>query len=264
MKTFDLDRIGGRRALAELVHEVLAAGDLAKNLFARGAGARAERKPDRSPVTEADRAVEAHLRAFMERRFPECGFFGEESGTKDAGDLRFLVDPIDGTRAFTRGQPSWSVLVALEDRGEPVVGIAYMPASEDLFVGVLGDGASWNGRPCRVSEVRSLDDATVSHGGLGQFTDTGLAHVLPRLGAEVYTCRGYGDFEGYKRVLLGQCEAMLDPGVKPYDIAPAAVLVREAGGRFTSLTGDETIYGGSGLASNGHVHDAIAELVARP
>jgi histidinol-phosphatase len=262
MQTFDLDRIGGRRALRDLVSEVLAAGDLAKSLFARGAASRTEKKPDRSPVTEADREVEARLRRFIEQRFPHCGFYGEESGTSDAGPMRFLVDPIDGTRAFIRGQPTWSVLVALESEGEPVAGIAYMPASEDLFVGTIGDGATWNGRPCRVSEVASLDDASVSHGGLGQFTEAGITHVLPKLGERIYTCRGFADFEGYKRVLLGQCDGMIDPSVKPYDIASASVLVREAGGRFTSFDGTETVYGGSGLASNGHVHDALVSLLA--
>ncbi len=261
MQTFDLDHIGGARALADLVDEVLGAGELALGLYARGAASRVQRKPDRSPVTEADEAVEQRLRAFIEARFPQCGFFGEETGKREAGSMRFLVDPIDGTRAFIRGIPTWSVLVALESDGVPVVGIAYMPASEDLFVGSLGNGATWNGRPCHVSKVAALEDAVVSHGGLGQFTDAGRADLLPKLAQRAYTCRGFADFEGYKNVLLGRCDAMVDPGVQPFDIGAAYVLVHEAGGRFTSLDGADTIHGGSGLATNGLVHDALLALI---
>lgn len=263
MTTFDLDRIGGLTALHALVSEVLAAGELALGLYARGAASRVQKKPDRSPVTEADRAVEERLRAFMAARFPDIGFLGEETGASEAKPMRFLVDPIDGTRAFLRGIPTWSVLVALEQAGEPVLGVAYMPASEDLFIGYLGGGATWNGRPCRVSAVEALEDAVVSHGGLGQFTDAKIADVLPRLAERAYTCRGFADFEGYKQVLLGRCDAMIDPSVKPYDIGAAAVLVREAGGRFTDFEGTETIHGGAGLASNGHVHGALVALLER-
>jgi histidinol-phosphatase len=260
---FDLDRVGGRAALRELVSEVLAAGEEAVRLQRAGAGARYQTKPDLSPVTEADAAVEARLRRFVGARFPNAAFVGEEEGESGDGaaSLRFVVDPIDGTRAFIRGLPTWSVLVGLEDEAGPAVGVAFMPASGDLFVAVRGDGALGNGRPLQVSDVRDLAGALVGHGGLAQFTEEGMEGALVRLATATYTQRGFADFESYKQLLLGRADAVVDPGVKPWDICAAHVLVSEAGGRLTSISGEDTIRGGSALATNGHLHDAMVELL---
>jgi histidinol-phosphatase len=143
------------------------------------------------------------------------------------------------------------------------VGIAYMPVAGELFVGALGHGARVNGRPVHLSQVGVLSQAAISHGGLQQFTSNGQGDLLLRLGEHTYTQRGFADFDGYRQLLLGRVDAMIDPGVKPFDICPAAVLVREAGGRFTDLSGADSIYGGSGLASNGQVHDALLSLLQR-
>ncbi len=263
---FDLDRIGGPRALDALVDEVLAAGDEALRLYRAGAANRTKQKPDRSPVTEADEAVERRLRAFLAERYPEHGFLGEETGGAGAdAALRWVVDPIDGTRAFIRGIPTWSILVGLEHEGEPVVGVAYLPAGHDLFVAVRGHGAWDNGRPITaLSRVAAVEEAVVTHGALSQFTDLGLGYLLPRLGKGTYTQRGFADFDGYRQLLRGRVDAMVDPGVAPWDICPAAVLVREAGGRLTSLDGHDTIHGGGSVASNGAVHDGLLALLQAP
>lgn len=261
---FDLDRMGGRPALRALVNEVIAAGEEALRLQRAGVGAEYEVKPDLSPVTEADQAVESRLRTFAKSRFPTFAFLGEEegeSGGEDA-DTRFVVDPIDGTRAFIRGLPTWSILVGLEDAHGPAVGVAFLPAAGDLFVGVRGDGAEGNGRPLRVSSVKALEGALVCHGGLQQFSESGLTDLLPVLATQTYTQRGFADFDGYRQLLLGRADAMIDPGVKAWDICAAAVLVREAGGQLTSIDGEDTIRGGSALASNGHLHDALVGLLA--
>jgi len=259
---FDLDRIGGHRGLSNLVDEVLAAGAEARLLYRSGAGTRFKTKADRSPVTDADRAVEERLRLYLQARFPDAAFLGEETGESEGSTgLRFVVDPIDGTRAFIRGLPTWSVLVGIEADGEPAVGIAYMPILGELFVGAIGHGARVNGRPVHLSEVDSLEHATISHGGLQQFTESGMGAQLLRLSESTYTARGFADFDGYRQLLLGRVDAMIDPGIKPYDVCPAAVLVREAGGRFTDVGGRETIHGGSGLASNGRVHDELVALL---
>jgi histidinol phosphatase-like enzyme (inositol monophosphatase family) len=265
-KRFDLDRIGGRRALMDLIDEVLSAGDEAVRLYRNGVANRTKRKPDRSPVTEADEIVEKRLSMYLRKRYPESGFLGEETGSSGPSDsgFRWVVDPIDGTRAFIRGIPTWAILLGLEDAGEPVLGIAYMPGEDDLFVGIAGEGAWGNGRPLRVSQVDSLPDCAVTHGALSQFTDLQLDHLLPRLGEHTYTQRGFSDFDGYRHLLLGRVDAMIDPGVAPWDICAAAVLVREAGGRLTSLSGEETIHGGGAIASNGAVHDALVALLAEP
>jgi len=262
--SFDLDRIGGRAALGELVDEVLAAGEEALRLYKNGVADRTREKPNRSPVTEADEAVERRLSMYLRKRYPEAAFLGEEtgsSGPSQAG-LRWVVDPIDGTRAFIRGIPTWSILVGLEADGAPVLGIAYMPAAGDLFTAVAGEGAWGNGRPLSVSKVDSLAEAAVSHGALAQFTDLQLGYLLPRLGEHTYTQRGFADFDGYRQLLWGRVDAMIDPGVAPWDICAAAVIVREAGGRLTSLDGEDTIHGGGAVASNGAVHDALIALLA--
>ncbi|NCQ61570.1 MAG: histidinol phosphate phosphatase [Myxococcales bacterium] len=261
MNEFDLDRIGGHAGLDALLDEVLACGELALSHQGRGAGTHAEKKPDMSPVTEADRAVEARLRTHLMMRYPRAGFFGEESGEQDGADgLRFIVDPIDGTRAFIRGLSTWSILLGLEAEGEPVLGVALMPARRELFVGVKGRGAHLNGRPLHVSKIERLEDSLLCHGGLSQFTAGGCLPILPKLASATYTQRGFADFENYRQLLLGHADAVVDPDIKAYDVAPAAVLVREAGGRFSSFTGEETIHGGSALASNGLVHDELVAL----
>lgn len=255
--------LGGRSAFEDLITAVVDAGDLALTLYHQGAGKRAQKKPDRSPVTEADQAVEKALAAFVQQRFPGARFFGEEHGGDAASEgLRFVVDPIDGTRAFLRGLPTWSVLVGLELDGEPLAGVAYMPAAGDLFTAVRGEGAYANGRPVRLSHVTRLEDALVCHGGLAQFTDDGREEALGKLARSSYTQRGLADFANYRALLLGQADAVVDPSIQPYDVAAAAVLVREAGGRLTSLTGEETIYGGGAVASNGPLHDELLRLLA--
>ncbi len=261
MSAFDLDRIGGRRALDALVDTVVEAGDEARRMFERGQ-AHVETKPDRTPVTLADKMVEDRLRAFLAREHASAGFLGEETGASGpTSTLRFVLDPIDGTRAFVRGLDTWSVLLGLEADGAPALGVAYMPAARELFVGFRGGGAYADGRPCRVSRVATLADATITHGVIAQFTESGLAHLLPRL-AEKTSARGLSDFDGYRNLLRGRVDAMVDPGVKPWDLCAPAVLVREAGGRLTSLSGEETIHGGSGLATNGVIHDELRALLA--
>lgn len=256
--SFDLDRIGGWRGLDALIDEVLAAGEDALRLQRT---ARVETKSDRSPVTEADREVEARLRAFLSKHWPDVGFLGEESGGEDGTtDARFIVDPIDGTRAFIRGLDTWSILVGLEADDQPSVGVAFMPAAGDLFVGVRGAGAKANGRPCHVSTTSKLEEALVGTGGGRQFVDAGEGPMLLDVIAASFTHRAFADFANYRALLAGRMDAVVDPGVAPWDICAAAVLVREAGGTFTDLDGASTIHGRGGLASNGPIHDALTAL----
>lgn len=257
--SFDLDRIGGRRALDHLLDTILKAGEEALRI--QTAGLDVELKEDESPVTQADRLVEELIGAHVRKAWPDAAFLGEETGSSDGDSLRFIVDPIDGTRAFMRGLDTWSVLVGLEWDKEPVVGIAFLPAAGDLFVGVIGGGAHVNGRPCRLSQTGDLERSLVGHGGLQQFTGSGLEALLPAMARQTFTQRGLADFANYAALLRGQMDGVIDPGVKPFDIAPAAVLIREAGGRLTDLKGERTIYGGAALASNGKVHEALLRMV---
>jgi len=261
---FDIDRIGGLRAMRALEELVVRTGDAAMQHFLKGVIP--EKKADRSPVTAADRETEQAIRQYVLSEYPQAEFFGEETGRHgDNPELRFIVDPIDGTRAFVRGLPTWSVLLGIEANGVPVAGIAYMPAAGDLFAAAQGHGATHNGTPIQVSKLSPLADSTVTHGCLQQFTDSGVGDALVRLAEACDSARGFPDFDGYRQVLLGRADAMVDPGVQPYDICAPAVLIREAGGRFTSLEGEETIYGGSAIASNGVIHDElVAALSATP
>lgn len=262
--SFDLERIGGKRALNSLVSEVLAVGEEALHLFREGAARNYRTKPDLSPVTAADQLVEQRLRSFIENRFPKCSFWGEESGQseKSASGMRFIVDPIDGTRAFIRGLPGWAVLVGLEAQGEPVLGVAFTPESGNLYVATKGGGAQLNGRPLRVSVIDTLANALISHGSLQQFTNLQMEHLLPTLARASYSQRGIADFGGYAAVLEGKADAMIDPDVKPWDICAPAILIREAGGAFTSFEGEHTIFGNTALASNGLIHNQLIDIVS--
>lgn len=260
-QSFDLDMIGGAALFRELVDEVLGAGEEARAMQLRGVSH--THKSDASPVTEADHAVETRLKAFLAKRFPMAGFLGEETGgdvTPQKG-LRFVLDPIDGTRAFMRNLPSWSILLGLESDGAPVLGVVFMPATEEIFTAVQGQGAFMNGQPLHVSDIDKLDRSTISHGALQQFTLAGMTECLSALGEQTFTQRGFADFEGYKNVLLGRVDAMIDPAVKPWDLCGPAALIREAGGRLTDMEGKETIYGGGAVASNGKLHDAVLDLL---
>ena len=261
---FDVSRIGGPEGMRALEEIVRRAGEAALKHFQRGVVP--EKKPDRSPVTVADRQAEQIIRDHVLAAYPDAGFLGEETGSHgDGAEIRFIVDPIDGTRAFVRGWSTWSVLLGIEAEGVPVVGIAFMPAAGDLFAAAEGHGTTHNGKPVRVSKVRPLADATVTHGGLQQFTQAGIGEALIRLADACDIARGCPDFDGYRQILLGRSDAMVDPGVQPYDICAPAVLIREAGGRLTSFRGDDTIYAGGAIASNGVIHDElVAALSATP
>ncbi len=260
---FDLDLLGGRAVFRRLVDEVLACGAEANRLYRDGVARTVTKKPDRSPVTAADHALELRLRDFVHREFAMAAFVGEETGTSGAKDtaLRFLVDPIDGTRAFVRGVPTWSVLVGIEHHGEPVAGIAYMPAKEELFVAVAGDGATVNDAPIELSGIADPAEWSVCHGMLGHFTEVGAGDLLLILAEGTYTQMGAHDFDGYRQVLYGRAEAMVDPGAAPWDLCAAAAIFAEAGGMLTGVDGTPGIYENGCVASNGHVHDALVALL---
>ena len=266
MTRFDLDHLGGDRGFRALIDEVVACGELARRFYREGAAKRAIRKPDNSPVTEADEALETRIRDYLQRTYPQAAFLGEETGSGggDQAALRFVVDPIDGTRAFVRGIPTWSVLIGVEFHHTPVAGIAFMPAAEDLFVGVVGEGATANGEPLHLSRIASLEDATICHGMIGHFEEANAFPLLGRLATGTYTQRGVHDFDGFRQILMGRAEGMVDPGAEPWDLCAAAAIISAAGGRLTAVDGTDTIYKDGGVASNGLVHDALIAVLNAP
>src|SRR5262249_10009965 len=236
--------VGGRRTLA---------------YFQTGTAA-TEWKADQTPVTRADREAEALIRGVISRAFPDHAILGEEDGeTAGAAPVRWIVDPLDGTRTFVRGVPLYGTLVGVEVRGEPVVGVVYLPALDEMVSVAHGGGCTWNGRPCRVSGATRLEDA------LAVVTDERSARARSgawdRLVAATSMQRTWADCYGYVLVATGRAEVALDPIMNVWDCAALLPIVEEAGGRFTDWGGRRTIQGGEAVATNGALHDQVVQLL---
>ena len=234
------------------------AGQLTLQWF-RSSSLTIERKRDGTPVTQADRAAESFIRDELRRRFPDDSIVGEEFADHAGSSGRtWYVDPIDGTKAFSHGVPLYSNLLALFDNSGSAVGVINMPALDEIVYAGRGLGCFHNAKPCRVSETGTLDGAYVSTSGLGNWPRPALSQLLDG----PCTLRTWGDGYGYLLVATGRIDAMVDPEVKPYDIAPMSVIMSEAGGRFSDLTGVDRADGGSGIATNGRIHDALLQVLA--
>ena len=229
-------------------------------------------KADRSPVTEADRAAEAMLRAALLGAFPDDAFLGEETGaTEGTSGFEWVVDPIDGTKSFIRGVPLYATLVGCRHEGRGVLGVIAIPALDEIVYAAAGGGA-WHERGgresvrARVSARSSLADALVCTSAFTSFGDradsaAGTA-ARGRIEAACGVARTWGDGYGYLLVATGRAEVMIDPLLNPWDAAAVETVVREAGGRFTDWQGRERIDSGDGVATNGLVHEDVLRLVA--
>ncbi|HYI61878.1 MAG TPA: inositol monophosphatase family protein [Acidimicrobiales bacterium] len=217
-----------------------------------------DRKVDGTPVTQADREAERLIRSELAVRHPDDGVLGEEEPeTAGTSGRRWILDPIDGTKAFTHGVPLYSNLLALEDEHGIAVGVINLPALGETVWAGRGLGCWCNDEPARVRACESVADAYVTTSGLGAWSDEALMAVQ-RSGASLRT---WGDGYGYALVATGRIDAMVDPIAELYDLAPVPVLMAEAGGRFTSLEGEAGPGHGSGLASSGPLHDALLALL---
>ncbi len=233
----------------------------------RAADLRVDTKPDRTFVTDADLAVERALRERIESRYPQDSFFGEESGAVDSGERRWILDPIDGTSNFLRGVPNWATLIALEVGGAPAVGVVSAPAFGTRWFAETGSGA-WREdhgaapQRLRVSGVTDLADASLSFQSIAQWRDAGYLEPLLSLAEQVWRDRAYGDMWSYMLLAEGLVDIVAEFDVKPYDLAALVPIVREAGGRFTDIDGNESAWNGSSLATNGALHDAVRYAVS--
>lgn len=208
-------------------------------------------KSDGSPVTIADRKAEELIRATVEKRFPTHAILGEEFGlTHDGASHRWVVDPIDGTKAFIHGVPLYGVLLGLEIDGAVEVGVAYFPALDEMISAASGLGCWWKDRPARVSTVTRLEQACVCYTDVGGFWQTGRREPFERLGRRAYIRAGWSDAYGYMLVASGRAEVMLDPVMSVWDCGPFPPIFREAGGYFGDWKGQPTIYGGEAVATN--------------
>jgi len=247
-------------ALAVAVEAARAAGEIAMRYY-RG-GVEVTIKPDRTPVTQADREAEQAITRMLGRAFPDWGFLGEEFGERGSRETRWIIDPIDGTKNFIRRIPVWAVLIALEERGEITTGVVLNPVTDELFTARRGEGAYKNGERLRVSECEAMKDSTVLHSGLRLVRETGHWDGFVRLFDAGSRTRGFGDYYGYGLVAEGKAEIYVEVDLKPWDVAAVKILVEEAGGRLTDFAGRPTIYGGTVLATNGRLHAEALRLLA--
>jgi histidinol-phosphatase len=216
-------------------------------------------KADKSPVTEADVRTEHAIRAVLSERFPDYGFFGEETGRHGASDAPlWLVDPIDGTKAFVREYPMFSTQIALMKGGDLTLGVSSAPLYGELAYAERGHGAWINGRRVRVSAIDRIEDVALSSGNLKTLASGPGWDRYGALVARVSRIRGYGDFLHYHLLASGKIDAVIESDVNILDIAALVTIVEEAGGAFTALDGRPVgLHTTSVLATNGRLHPAI-------
>jgi histidinol-phosphatase len=230
--------------------------EVARRLF-RSTDLHVEEKADRSLVTEADREIEAAARKLLAERHPELGILGEELGESEGRrDTRLVIDPIDATFNFVRGVPVFATLLAIESGGEVIAGLVSAPALGARWSAARGAGAFEGKRRIRVSGVRELRHAQLFHGSLAGYEGGRTPPGLVELARVTHRQRGFGDFWQHCLVAAGSGEIGVDPIVFPWDIAALQVVVEEAGGRATSMSGERSIYAGSLVTSNGLLHEA--------
>jgi histidinol-phosphatase len=232
----------------------------------RAVDLRVTTKPDRTPVTDADQAVERVVRDGLAAARPDDGIFGEEFGT-DAGTgegarRQWIIDPIDGTANFLRGVPIWGTLIALAVDAVPVLGVVSAPALGQRWWGARGLGAhtaQHGGSPRRlqVSGVRELADASLSYNSLPGWDGVGRLEPIVQLTRSVWRARAIGDMWSYMLVAEGAIDIAAEFDLQPYDMAALQPIVEEAGGRFTSVDGEAGPWHGSALATNGLLHEEV-------
>jgi histidinol-phosphatase len=222
-------------------------------------------KPDLTPVTDADRAVETSLREALARDRPDDSIVGEEfGGSTTFSGRQWVVDPIDGTKNFVRGVPVWASLIALLDDGVPRVGVVSAPALQRRWwaasgagaFAVVGDSAP---RRLSVSSVAELNAASLSFSSLSGWAQIGLRDRFVELTDSVWRVRAYGDFWSYCLVAEGAVDVAAEPEVSVWDLAALDVLVREAGGTFSGLDGTAGPHGGTAVATNGLLHEQVLD-----
>lgn len=266
---FDAPYEGGLDADLELALRLADAADAASMSRFDAVDLEISTKADATHVTEADLATERAIRALLEAERPGDGVFGEEYGVTGDSNRQWIIDPIDGTANYLKGIPMWTTLIALAIDGVPRVGVASQPAIGRRWWAATGHGAWTNspsGDPTRlsVSTVDTIAESSVSFQSIGQWRDAGKLDALERLTSSVWRDRGYGDAWPYMLLAEGRLEFVAEFGVKEYDIAALVPIVTEAGGRFTSFDGNDSLSERSSLATNGVLHGAFLDLLHSP
>ncbi|MET8146034.1 histidinol-phosphatase [Sphaerisporangium sp. NPDC005288] len=238
------------------------ADDLTMRRF-RAVDLRVDTKPDLTPVSDADRAVEEAIRGTLRRARPRDAVVGEEMGkTSGYGSRCWIIDPIDGTKNYVRGVPVWATLIALMEHGRVVVGVVSAPALGRRWWAAR-DGGAWTGRSltkasrCQVSSVSRLHDASFSYSSFGGWEDRGRLQEFLGLARAVWRTRAYGDFWSHMMVAEGAVDISAEPELSAWDMAALTVIVEEAGGVWTDLSGAPDVEGGSMVCANPMLHPEV-------
>ena len=221
-----------------------------------------ETKPDTTPVTEADRAVEEMLRVRLAAARPDDSILGEEFGSRDGavgdGPRRWVVDPIDGTMGYARGLPVWATLLALVEVGVVTTGVVSAPALGARWWAGRGEGAWRDGNRVSVSRVHAIEDAQLSYSSVGYFEQAGIGDEFLALARRCWRSRAFGDFWSHMLVADGSVDIAIEVGgLAPWDLAALQVVVEEAGGRFTDRAGVAGFDRGEAVTTNGLLHDEV-------
>ncbi|HEX5353750.1 MAG TPA: inositol monophosphatase family protein [Rhodanobacteraceae bacterium] len=256
-ETFDTDFLD--HALQVALAAARAAGERIARYF--GSNVAVEIKSDATPVTIADREAEDLIRSALKRAFPEHAILGEECGREGEGDFLWLVDPLDGTKSFVRGTPFFSTQIALMHAGELVLGVSHAPVYGESMWARRGSGAFLDGERVRIAGTRELREAALSLGNIASMAgDATRWGALGGLVREVNRVRGYGDFCHYHQLARGALDIVIESDVNILDIAALAVIVREAGGKFTDIDGAEpALATRSVLAATPGLHAVLCE-----
>ncbi|MFW9890941.1 MAG: inositol monophosphatase family protein [Candidatus Thorarchaeota archaeon] len=220
-----------------------------------------ETKNDDTPVTVADRLTEEYIRNRIADAYPSHSILGEEAGERKRDpNYRWIIDPIDGTQSFIRGVPLYTVLIALEHKRVPILGVIHNPPLKETVSAAIGIGAFYNGNACQVSSTSKLENAWVQVTDYAELTRR-RPEFTERLLSRAYSCRTWGDAFGYLLVAAGKVDVMIDPIMNIWDIAPLYPIITEAGGIFTDLDGNQNATGNSSLACNSNLHKEIIGIM---
>jgi histidinol-phosphatase len=243
-----------------------AADDITMRRF-RALDLRVDAKPDLTPVSDADLAVEESLRNVLSRARPRDAMLGEEFGRTGSSPRCWVIDPIDGTKNYVRGVPVWATLIGLMDEDEVITGVVTAPALGRRWWAAR-DGGAWTGRnmtkatACRVSGVSSLADASLSYSGLSTWEQAGRLEEFLGLTRKVWRSRAYGDFWSHMLVAEGAVDISAESDVNLWDLAALQIIIEEAGGAFTDLNGVPRPDCGSAVCTNGLLHSEVLSLLA--
>src|SRR3989344_4841736 len=244
------------------IKAALAAGELALRYFeharnkpsyfkTQSASRRITYKPDDSPVTRADVEAEMLIRKIITKKFPDHGIIGEElPPVSPKARYQWVIDPIDGTKSFVRRLPFWSTLLALLENGKPIIGISFSPADNEIYSAEKGKGTFLNGKRQRVSKVSNLQNAYLAHGSIDAFENKNMLNGFMKLYRKTGSHCGFGDSFAYHLLIKGSIDIMVEAKDNVHDIAGPAILVKEAGGRFSDFSGKFSLTSDCGVATN--------------